>query len=64
MKIIYSFNKTGYESEYWQREISIASFEGCTFIVSVARTMAATLPGAIRSRCGGRGRSHSGAERP
>ena len=32
MKIIYSFNKTGFESEYWQREIATASFEGCTFI--------------------------------
>ncbi len=32
MKIIYSFNKTGFEHEYWQREIAAGTFEGCTFI--------------------------------
>ena len=32
VKIIYSFNKTGFESEYWHREISAASFDGCMFI--------------------------------
>ena len=32
MKIIYSFNKTGFESEFWQREIAAASSGACTFI--------------------------------
>lgn len=32
MKIIYSFNKQGYEADYWTREISAASDERCTFI--------------------------------
>jgi len=32
MKVIYSFNKQGYEADYWTREISAASDERCTFI--------------------------------
>jgi spore maturation protein CgeB len=32
MKIVYSFNKRGYEAEYWQREIATASDEGFEFI--------------------------------
>lgn len=32
MKIIYSFNKTGFEAIYWQREIAAASNELCEFI--------------------------------
>jgi spore maturation protein CgeB len=32
MKIIYSYNKKGFEAEYWQREISAASTDRYTFI--------------------------------
>ncbi len=32
MKIVYSFNKRGFEAEYWQREIAAASNEKHTFI--------------------------------
>ncbi|MGE5752662.1 MAG: glycosyltransferase [Deltaproteobacteria bacterium] len=32
MKIVYSFNKRGYEADYWSREIAAASDEGVTFI--------------------------------
>jgi spore maturation protein CgeB len=32
MRVIYSFNKTGFEAEYWSREIAAASTSGCTFI--------------------------------
>ena len=32
MKIIYSFNKQGYEADYWARELSAASDERHTFI--------------------------------
>ena len=32
MKIIYSFNKVGFEADYWQREIAAASNEFCEFI--------------------------------
>ncbi len=32
MKIIYSFNKVGFEANYWQREIASASNEFCEFI--------------------------------
>jgi spore maturation protein CgeB len=32
MKIIYSFNKTGFEAEYWEQEIAAASTDGCTFL--------------------------------
>jgi spore maturation protein CgeB len=32
MNIIYSFNKTGFEADYWQREIAGATGEGTTFI--------------------------------
>lgn len=32
MKFIYSYNKNGFEEQYWRREISAASFEGCGFI--------------------------------
>lgn len=32
MKVIYSFNKKGFEAEYWQREISAASDEHSCFI--------------------------------
>jgi len=32
MKIIYSFNKKGFEAEYWTREIAAASIPACEFI--------------------------------
>jgi spore maturation protein CgeB len=32
MNIIYSFNKVGFEADYWQNEISAASFDKCSFI--------------------------------
>jgi spore maturation protein CgeB len=32
MKIVYSFNKTGFEAEYWAREIAAASSEGFEFL--------------------------------
>lgn len=32
MKIIYSFNKNGFEADYWQKEIAAASDESCLFI--------------------------------
>ena len=32
MKIVYSFNKNGFEADYWQREIAAASSERYTFI--------------------------------
>lgn len=32
MKIIYSFNKEGFEADYWQKEIAAASDERCSFI--------------------------------
>src|ERR1051325_1523215 len=32
MKIIYSFNKKGFEAEYWTREIAGASLSQCEFI--------------------------------
>ena len=32
MKIVYSFNKTGFEAEYWAREIAAASGDGVEFI--------------------------------
>jgi spore maturation protein CgeB len=32
MKIIYSFNKCGFEADYWQREIAAASCEFYRFI--------------------------------
>lgn len=32
MKVIYSFNKVGFEANYWQREIGAASNEFCEFI--------------------------------
>lgn len=32
MKIIYSFNKRGFEADYWQREIAGARMNGCEFI--------------------------------
>lgn len=32
MKVIYSFNKFGFEAEYWQREIANASDDACHFI--------------------------------
>ena len=32
MKIIYSFNKKGFEAEYWTREIMLASYEEAEFI--------------------------------
>jgi hypothetical protein len=32
MKVIYSFNKFGFEAEYWQREIANASDDACRFI--------------------------------
>lgn len=32
MKVVYSFNKTGFEAEYWTREIGGASTAGCEFI--------------------------------
>lgn len=32
MKIIYSFNKKGYEAEQWQREIAAASGDGIVFL--------------------------------
>jgi hypothetical protein len=32
MKIVYSFNKSGYEAEQWTREIAAASDEDTVFI--------------------------------
>ena len=32
MKIIYSYNKSGFEEAYWQREITEASIERYSFI--------------------------------
>ena len=32
MKVVYSFNKTGYEADYWTREIAGASADGVEFI--------------------------------
>lgn len=32
MRILYSFNKTGYEANYWAREIAMASSSECEFI--------------------------------
>jgi spore maturation protein CgeB len=32
VKILYSFNKRGYESQYWKREIAAASTNECKFI--------------------------------
>ena len=32
MKILYSFNKRGFEAEFWTREIAAASNESCEFI--------------------------------
>lgn len=32
MRILYSFNKTGFEGEYWTREIAAASTADCTFV--------------------------------
>ena len=32
MNIVYSFNKKGFEAEYWQREIAAASGQGTTFV--------------------------------
>ncbi len=32
MKIVYSYNKKGFEADYWQKEISAASGDECMFI--------------------------------
>src|SRR5512140_1210007 len=32
MKVIYSFNKQGFEADYWTREIAAASTPECEFI--------------------------------
>lgn len=50
MRILYSFNKTGFEAEYWTREIAAASTERYTFIpfnhgnfIDVSRCLRAQL---------------------
>lgn len=32
MNIVYSFNKTGFEADYWAREIAASSYPGVTFV--------------------------------